>query len=286
MKGPLATVFPPLRRLPWTGKWYAVSRDEAYLLFIILNEWLLGVETTLAHISNGTLKPYEWTPILFGPVAGFVLIAAFVASRQGKRWGRHATTAALTGSIIVGVLGTYLHLIRTVRPFAPAGTRFTLDTVIWGLPLLAPPAFALVGFLGFVTLSARPGEQKTRDYMLLSTLGVLIAAVSSVIDHLRTGFTNPWLWIPTVVGLFATVVALTLALVKTRSRGELTTYAVAMLMMIVTGPLGSVLHLLHDLGVSNSIVIERLLRRAPILAPMVLANYGLMGLLALMDEEA
>jgi len=286
MKGPLAIVFPPLRRLPWTGKWYAVSRDEAYLLFIILNQLLLGVETTLAHISNGTLKPYEWTPILFGPISGFALIAAFVANRRGKRWGRQVTAAVLIGSIIVGLLGTYLHLVRTVRPFAPAGTRLTLDTVVWGLPLLAPPAFVLVGILGFVTLSARPVEQKTRDYILLSTLGVLIAAVSSVIDHLRTGFTNPWLWIPTVVGLLATVVALTLALVKTRSRGELTTYVVAMLMMIVIGPLGSVLHFVHDLGVGNTIVVERLLRRAPILAPMVLANYGLMGLLALMDEEA
>ena len=86
------------------------------------------------------------------------------------------------------------------------------------------------------------------DWLATALAGVLIAAVSSVIDHLRTGFTNPWLWIPTVVGLFATVVALTLALVKTRSRGELTTYAVAMLMLIVTGPLGSLLHLLHDLG--------------------------------------
>jgi len=253
MKGPLATIFPPLQRLPWAGKWYAVSRDEAYLLFIILNQLLLGVETTLAHISNGTLKPYEWTPILFGPISGFVLIAAFIANRKGKGWARRVTATVMVGSIIVGLLGTYLHLVRTVRPFAPAGTRFTLDTVVWGLPLLAPPAFALVGFLGFVTLSARPAEQKTRDYILLATLGV---------------------------------VALTLALIKTRSRGELTTYAVAMLMMIVTGPLGSVLHLLHDLGVSDTIVVERLLRHAPILAPMVLANYGLMGLLALMDEEA
>lgn len=286
MKGPLATVFPPLRRLPWTGKSYAVSRDEAYLLFIILNELLLGVESTLAHISNGTVKPYEWTPILFGPIAGFALIAAFVANRKGKPWGRNATIVALTGSIIVGVLGTYLHLVRTVRPFAAAATRLTLGAVVWGLPLLAPPAFALAGILGFVTLSARPVEDKTRDYILLSSLGILIAAVSSVIDHLRTGFTNPWLWILTVVGVFATVVALTLALVKTRSRGELTTYVVAMLMMIVTGPLGSVLHFVHDLGVGNTIVIERLLRQAPVLAPMVLANYGLMGLLALMDEEA
>jgi len=286
MKGPLTTVFPPLRRIPWAGKWYAVSRDEAYLLFIILNELILGVETTLAHISSGTIKPAEWTPILFGPISGVVLIAAFVANRKGKRWGRGATIAALTGSIIVGVLGTYFHLTRTIRPFAAAGTRITLDTVVWGLPLLAPPAFALVGILGFVTLSARPVEQKTRDYILLSTLGILIAAVSGVIDHLRTGFTNPWLWIPTVVGVFATVVALTLAFVKTRSRGELTTYAVTMLIMMVTGPLGLVLHFIHDLGVGNTIVVERLLRQAPLLAPMVFANYGLMGLLALMDEEA
>lgn len=286
MKGPLVTVFPPLRRLPWAGKWYAVSRDEAYLLFIILNELILGVETALAHVSNGTITPFEWIPILFGPTAGFVLIAAFVAGRKGKRWGRHAIVITLAGSVIVGALGTYFHLARTVRPLAPAGARVTLNAIVWGLPMLAPSAFTLAGILGFVTLSPQPAEQKTRDYMLLSSMGILIAAVSSVIDHLRSGFTNPWLWIPTVVSVFAAVVTFALALDKNRTRGELTTYTMAMLLMIVTGPLGLVLHLIHDLGVSNSIVVERLLRQAPVMAPMVLANYGLMGMLALMDEEA
>jgi len=286
MKGPLTELLPPLRRLPWEGKWYGVSRDQAFQLFIVLNELLLGLETTLAHVSNGTVKPFEWTPILFGPIAGIVLIAAYVAGLREKRWSRPVWIIVSVASTLVGVVGTYLHVVRTIRPFAPVGLRITLDAVVWGLPLLAPPAFALVGVLGLVTLSKQSAARKTQPYLLLSCIGMLIAATSSVIDHLRGGFTNPWLWVPTAISVFATVVTLVLAMLRSPSKGEIATYAVAMLLMMAAGPLGTLLHILFDLGPGGTIVVERLLRQAPVLAPMVFANYGLMGMLALLDGEA
>ena len=285
MSGDVAILFPRLQTLRPVRRWLAVGRDTAYALFIILNELLLGVETTLAHISNGTLRPYEWVPMLFGPLAGIGLIAALVGRRKRCRWAIPLTVLLLVGSIIVGMLGTYLHVAQSLRPTAPSGDRLTLPLLIWGLPPLAPPSFALVGVLGLVGLGGLAHEQKSRLYFLLSSLGVAIAAVSSVFDHVRSGFTNPWLWVPTVVGVFGLVACFVMGILPHRGRADLLAFTLAMGAQLLVGPLGSLLHIYHDLGAGNVIVVERLLRNAPVLAPMVFANMGLMGLLALLGDQ-
>jgi hypothetical protein len=286
MTGDLTVVFPILRRLKCNAKWCVLSRDEVYQLFIVLNELLLGVEATLAHLIGGTLRPYEWIPIIFGPVAALGLGVGYVGRRAGRSWATSLMRILLWGSVIVGTTGTYFHLMRTMRPFAQPGARLTLGLVVWGVPLLAPASFSLVGILGLVTLSRlQPEERKSSLYILLSSLGVAIAAVSSVFDHLRGGFSSPWLWIPTVVGTFGVIVAFFVGTLTGRSRGDLTTYTFSMLALMVVGPLGLVLHVLHDLGAGHAIVLERFLRDAPIMAPMAFANMGLMGLIALLGGQ-
>ncbi len=64
----LATVFPIIKRVR-----IPITRDQAMLLMLALNELLLGVETYLAHSISGTIMPKEWIPIIFGPVAGVLL---------------------------------------------------------------------------------------------------------------------------------------------------------------------------------------------------------------------
>jgi len=161
----------------------------------------------------------------------------------------------------------------------------TLSLVVWGLPPLAPPSFALVGLLGLVGLAKLEQDDKSHLYFLLSSVGVAIATVSSVFDHIRSGFTNPWLWVPTIAGTFGMIAAFAVGVIRRRERADLITYTVAMAAQLIVGPLGSLLHLYHDLGVGGTIVVERLLRNAPVLAPMVFANMGLMGLLALLDAK-
>ncbi|MEW5868276.1 MAG: hypothetical protein AB1894_03305 [Chloroflexota bacterium] len=38
-------------------------------------------------------------------------------------------------------------------------------------------------------------------------MAALATVISSVLDHARTDFSNPWLWVPTAVGVFTTAVA-------------------------------------------------------------------------------
>ena len=124
---------------------------------------------------------------------------------------------------------------------------------------------------------------KTRAYFFLVGMGSLATVISSVLDHARTNFTNPWLWLPTGIGVFGTVVAVVLGALDEPTRKDLVTYAVAMVLMVLVGVLGMVLHILRDLTSQDNIVYERFLRDAPILAPMLFSDIGTLGLIVLLD---
>jgi hypothetical protein len=57
----------------------------------------------------------------------------------------------------------------------------------------------------------------------------------------------------------------------------------ALILLLVTGPVGMALHIEANLATQNAIVIERFLRGAPVFAPMLFTNMGILGLVALLD---
>ncbi len=67
----LATLVPPVRRAR-----IPLSRDQVMLLMAAVNEIFLGIDIYLAHSISGTIVPDEWIPIVFGPVAGALLLLA------------------------------------------------------------------------------------------------------------------------------------------------------------------------------------------------------------------
>jgi hypothetical protein len=272
------------------------------LLMAATNELFLGFDIYLAHSISGTIIPEEWIPIVFGPVAGvLLLIAGAVALRRRSLANVLASVVFLT-SIGVGLLGAYFHIARAILPTALPGQRVTLDLLVWAPPILGPLTFCLVGMLG---LSAAwiedPPESgnlrllgrarlplplsKTRAYLMLVGLGVLATLISSVLDHARTGFRNPWLWLPTAIGTFATVVAIGLAVVRTIRRTDLMVYIAAMLLLIGVGVTGLILHIETNLVAQGTIVGERFLRGAPFLAPLLYADMGGLGLIVLFGTE-
>jgi hypothetical protein len=107
--------------------------------------------------------------------------------------------------------------------------------------------------------------------------------ISSVLDHARTDFSNPWLWLPTAVGVFATVVAVGLGVIDKPIRGDVLTFILAMLLMMLVGGLGLWLHVREDLTSEGVIVGERFVRGAPFLAPLLFADMGVFGMAALLD---
>ncbi len=283
------------RRLP-------VTRDQLMLVMVALNELFLALDVYLAHGANGTIVPNEWHPIYFGLCSGLLLILAGSLATRHRTLASTIATAALLGSVFIGFLGVYFHLDRAILPTAPQGQRLTLDLLIWAPPVMGPLAFALVGLLGisaaweelpagsgrlkiFRELSVHLPYSKTRAYVFTIGMGMLAALVSSVLDHARAGFANPWLWFAVATGVFGTVVPVVFASLEKPSRLDLYTYAAAMLLLLITGAIGTSLHVQANLVFEYTIVLERFLRGAPPLAPLLFANMGLLGLLALLDPE-
>ena len=118
------------------------------LLMAAINEIFLGIDIYLAHSISGTIVPNEWIPIVFGPVAGVLLLLAGLIALRRRPLATVIATIVFTGSIIVGLLGDYFHIMRAILPNAPIGERVTVDLLVWAPPLLGPLMFALVGLLG------------------------------------------------------------------------------------------------------------------------------------------
>lgn len=293
----LARLFPSLEevRLP-------LSRDQVMLLMAATNEIFLGIDIYLAHSISGTIVPNEWIPIIFGPVAGILLLLAGLLALRNRPLATVFATFVFISSIVVGLLGAYFHIIRAILPNAPAGERVTVNLLVWAPPVLGPLTFSLVGLIGISAawiehpadsgvLDLRRGVRlrlpysKTQAYLFMVGMGSLATVISSVLDHARTNFANPWLWLPTVVGLFATVVAVALGAINRPARADLITYVAAMVLMILVGVLGSILHINENLTADGTILGERFLAGAPFLAPLLFADMGALGLIALLDPR-
>jgi hypothetical protein len=292
----LATVFPPLRRF---GR-LPLSRDQLLLLMAALNEIFLAVDIYFAHSISGTIRPNEWIPIIFGPIAGALLVAAGVLALRQRPLATVFATVVFVASIAVGFLGAYFHVVRAILPGAPPGQRVTIDLLMWAPPILGPLTFALVGILGIsaawvedppdsgvlVLLGGRRLRlpySKTQAYFFMVGLGTLATVISSVLDHARTNFENPWLWVPTWFGIFGTVVAVGLGALDKPRRSDLTIYALTMLSLIFVGVIGSVLHVDDNLTSRGAFVVERFIRGAPFMAPLLFCNMGALGLIAMLD---
>ena len=202
----------------------------------------------------------------------------------------------------MGVLGAWFHLQRAILSSGPLGQRVALDLFFWAPPVLGPLAFAFIGIFGTSAawIETPPGSGQLRlpgdvrlqlpypkinAYFYITATGILITLVSSVLDHAATGFEDRWLWLPTAGGTFAMVVATALGMIERPTRVDLWTYVGAMILLLAIGAVGALLHLLFDLGPRRQLVAERLLQGAPLMAPLLFSNMGLVGLVALLPER-
>jgi len=281
---------------------FPLSRDQLMLLMSAVNEFFLAVDIYLAHSISGTITRNEWIPIIFGPIASALLLLAGLLALHRRGLATVIANVVLLASICVGLLGAYFHFLRAILPTAPLGQRVSLDLIVWAPPILGPLTFCLVGLLGIsaVWIEEPPDSgilrliggvhlrlpySKTRAYCFLVGLGSLATLISSVLDHARTHFTNPWLWIPTSVGAFGTVVGVGLGLMDRPTRADVWTFVGGMMAMLLVGLAGAYFHIESNLTSQGTIVGERFVRGAPFLAPLLFCNMGTLGLLALLPPD-
>jgi len=294
----LAEAFPIVKRIR-----IPFNRDQVMLLLAAFNELVLGVDTYLAHSITGTLKPGEWIPVIFGLAAGISLFLAGWIALYKRSLANNIASLVFLASMLIGVLGSYFHLHRALLPDAPAGQQITALLLVYGPPLLGPITFALVGILGlsaawkedpidsgYVHLIGEAGIKmplsKTRAYFFMAALFMLATVLSSVLDHARTNFTNPWLWLPTLIGSFGVLITTAMGAYDRLERKDLITYIVTMVLMGLVGLLGAFFHIEYNLTGQGAILGERFIHGAPILAPLLYANMAALGLIVLLDPAA
>jgi len=284
---------------------FKVNRNDLLLGLVALTEIGLGVETALAHLISGSIKIEESTPIIFGPAAGLAIIVAMVLRWRTDRSRISSLIVILTGlaSIAVGIIGSALHWARVMPPASLIDAGLSWDWVIYAPPVAGPMAFAGVGIIAIIALleDTRPETGKmtlpgfftfntplgqTRQFFWLVAFGLYAATLSALLDHGRTDFEEIWVWIPVVIGLFGAVATTMMAIYEKHTESDYLIYFWVMLLQIATGVLGMGLHINADLPEGGSgIVIERFIRGAPLMAPMLFAIIGAFGLITMVDAE-
>ena len=172
------------------------------------------------------------------------------------------------------------------------------EPFVWFPPVLAPLAFSLVAVLGASALfeevpegsgrilllgqrSVKMPLPKRQAYFLLVALGILIAVVSATLDHGREGLAEPWMWVATAAGVFAAVAVVVYAALLEPGREATVSVNVALLALGAVGLLGEGFHLAADLQLAvGDVVVEKFIRGAPPLAPLLYTYVALLGLIA------
>ncbi len=293
-------------RIPGIGELTLPFNRSDFLLILVAADVVgIGLESYLAHLISGGIKPMEAIPIIFGPLAGLVLLFALWLriNRNVIATSTIIILAVAAASISVGLLGSAFHWERDLAPADLPGSRLRWNWLIYGPPALAPLAFAGIGLMAIVAALrdttpetgklALPGVltiqtplKKTTQLLWLVALGILAATLSAFMDHGRTDFENVFVWIPVVFGIFGTLVTLLLALYENRTDADYRIFFWTMVIMVAVGVLGLGLHVNMNLAEgSGEIVKDRFIRGAPPLAPLLFANMGVLGLITMIGAE-
>jgi hypothetical protein len=284
-----------------------LTRNDLLLLLVAFNLGGVGFETYLAHLISGSIKPSEAIPVFFGPLAALViLLAVFLRVRHGM-----VTTSTLmiigvaSLSVVVGVVGSAFHWDRALAPGSFPGGQLRWDWIVYAPPVAGPLTFAGIGLMAIIAaledtipetgelslpgvLTFKTPLTQTQQLLWLVALGLFGATLSAFLDHSRTDFEEAFTWIPSILGLFGSVVTLLMALYHSRTNADYFIFFWVMMLMIGVGVLGFGLHFNADIaeGVSGDINPERFIRGAPLMAPLLFANMGILGLITMVGAEA
>jgi len=295
---------PQSTRIPGVGTLkIPLRRSDLLLALVAFVQIGLGVETLLAHLISGSVKPGESIPIVFGPAAGLcLLIAGAIRVRRGTNTlSSLIVIAVAAASVVVGVVGSAFHWSR-IQPAVP-GLGAQWDWLVFAPPVAGPLSFAGVGLLAIIAVleDTRPESGRltlpgiltfntpipqTRQFLWLIAFGLYAATLSAFLDHGRTNYENIWVWTPVVLGVFGAVATTLMALYHRHTPADWFFFFVIMLLMIGIGVLGLGLHLNADLPEGGeTIVVERLIRGAPVMAPMLFAIMGAFGVITMVGAE-
>ncbi len=273
-----------------------IEKNRLLLILVGVNFVFTGLDVVLAHAVNDFVPSYELIPIIFAPLGALSSFLVALKPKPGMSIALAHIVLMILG-IIVGVLGTAFHANQALNPLG----QLTWIWITFASPILAPLAFAGISLVGLYGVTEEVKDQpgvlqvpglgifkapisRDRHFLWLVGLGFAASALTSIIDHGQYGYTF-YKFIPVVFGLFSTTVVLTLAISRDWSHGDELTYFWTMIAAIVIGVLGFAFHLSGDLADNGQLSLERILVFAPVLAPLLYADLGVLGLIVVANQE-
>jgi hypothetical protein len=271
-----------------------MEKNRLLLLFAGVNLAFTGVDVALAHAINSFIPLYEWIPILYAPCGAISCLIVAMQERPGSISALVHIALMLLG-VTVGVLGTAFHGMAVLNP----GGHLSWSWVVFGSPILAPLAFSGISLIGLYGITREPGASgmldvpglgvfqapisRDKHFLWLVGLGFAASAITSIIDHAQYGY-NFYKLIAIAFGVFATTVMFWAATTKQWKRGDELVYFWTMIAAVAVGLLGFGFHLSADLAGTGQISLERILSFAPIFAPLLYCDLGVLGLLVVAEE--
>ncbi len=274
-----------------------MDKNRLILLLVGVNLIFTGLDVALAHAVNDFVPAYEWIPIFFAPLGAASSFVVALKSRVNIPVALTHIILMVLG-VVVGVLGTAFHANQALNPLG----QLTWIWLTFASPILAPLAFAGISLVGLYAIieevDGHPGLlevpglgtfkariSRDKHFLWLVGLGFAASALTSIIDHGQYGY-SLYKLIPIVFGLFSTGVVLSLAVSNRWSAGDELTYFWTMIAAIVVGVLGFAFHLSGDLSDNGQLSLERILVFAPVLAPLLYSDLGILGLIVVANQKS
>jgi hypothetical protein len=274
------------------------GRFQRSLALVAGSSGLLGgLEVTLQHYRGSYGQRIMYTPV----VLSVALAGAGVAGAISPRMARTVlpvTSAALLGD---GVLGFLMHIRGIHR--RPGGWRIPVINIVMGPPLFAPLLLGVGGFLGLIASRLRPEESSSSSPQVsrseessqalsiregrfqkflaaATTVSAFLNGVESLYSHYKTRFETPAQWIPVL--LTPPLMAASAGAIYSR-RVARTWLPALSVCALAAGAIGSYYHVrgvARKPGGLKKLPLYNLVYGPPVLAPLLFAATGFMGLLA------
>ncbi len=113
---------------------------------------LSGLEVVYEHYRGSYSQRIMYSPVLLSPA----LLIAGVWGAVSKRAARTVLPVVSVVTMADGVIGFFFHVRGIHRK--PGGWRTPIFDLIMGPPVLAPPLFAISGYLGLIASLLRPED--------------------------------------------------------------------------------------------------------------------------------
>lgn len=287
-----------------------------------MSSLLGGLEVAYEHYRGSYSQRIMYTPVIFS----LVLMAISFVSVFSRRVARTLLPLFSLVMLIDGIVGFVFHVRGIARK--PGGWRIPVYNVIMGPPVLAPLLLGISGFLGVITAFLRreddlnrqpvtgltPAQTRPRGSRLhpwgiakehrtleqdiregrfqrlmavAAAISMLCSGIESLYSHYENNFRYKAQWTPIILTPVMLVAGIGSVWSRTLAR---TLLPLTSVLALLDGMVGTFYHIRNILRRPGGLKLPlyNIMYGSPILAPLLLAASGFLGLLAslLRREEA